>query len=132
MVKWLPILFLLILLLKEGRKHRASMLLYEDLTYLVRIHLQAPFRNLVLTPAVQAFNSSMSAVRQSVEWLLGYIVNYFKFMDFHKNLKIGLSSVGKMYIVSALLSNAHTILIWSPQPLKSILFMIPLSAHFFY
>ena len=107
------------------------MLLYEDLTYLVRIHLQAPFRNLVLTPAVQAFNSSMSAVRQSVEWLLGYIVNYFKFMDFHKNLKIGLSSVGKMYIVSALLSNAHTILIWSPQPLKSILFMIPLSAHFF-
>ena len=103
--------FFVILLLKEGRKHRASMLLYEDLTYLVRIHLQAPFRNLVLTPAVQAFNSSMSAVRQSVEWLLGYIVNYFKLMDFHKNLKIGLSSVGKMYIVSALLSNAHTILI---------------------
>ena len=29
-------------------------------------------------------------------------------MDFHKNLKIGLSSVGKMYIVSALLRNAHT------------------------
>lgn len=50
----------------------------------------------------------MSAVRESVEWLFGDIVNYFTFMDFHKNLKIGLSSVGKMYIVSALLRNAHT------------------------
>lgn len=109
------------------------MLFYEDPTYLLRIHLQAPFRNAVLTPAMQAFNSSMSAVRKSVEWFLGDIVNYFKFMnmDFHKNLKIGLSSVGKMYIVSALLGNAYTILIWSPQPLKSILFRIPLGAHFF-
>ena len=31
MVNWLPILFLLILLLKEGKKDRASMLLYEHL-----------------------------------------------------------------------------------------------------
>ena len=29
--------FFLILLIKEGRKHRASMLLYEDPTYLLRI-----------------------------------------------------------------------------------------------
>ena len=114
----------------EGRKHDAGMLadsgllndlqrfaysttgqpmcLYGDPAYPLRIHLQAPFRNAVLTPAMQAFNSSMSAVRESVEWLFGDIVNYFKFMDFHKNLKIGLSSVGKMYIVSALLCNAHT------------------------
>ena len=114
----------------EGRKHDAGMLadsgllndlqrfafsttgqamcLYGDPAYPLRIHLQAPFRNAVLTPAMEAFISSMSAVRESVEWLFGDIVNYFKFMDFHKNLKIGLSSVGKMYIVSALLRNAHT------------------------
>ena len=101
----------------EGRKHDAGMLadsgllndlqrfafsttgqamcLYGDPAYPLRIHLEA-------------FNSSMSAVRELVEWLFGDIVNYFKFMDFHKNLKIGLSSVGKMYIVSALLRNAHT------------------------
>ena len=85
------------------------MLLYEDPTYLLCIHLQAPFRNAVLTPAMQAFNSSMGAVRESVKWFLGDIMNYFKFMDFHKNFKIGPSSVGKMYIVSALLRNAHTI-----------------------
>ena len=69
---------------------------------------------------MQVFNSSMSAVRESVELFFGDIVNCFKFMDFHKNVKTGLSSVGKIYIVSALLSNAYTILIWSPHPLKSI------------
>lgn len=52
----------------------------------------------------------MSSVRSSVEWLFGDIVNYFKFIDFKKNLKIGLSSVGKMYIVCALLRNALTCL----------------------
>jgi hypothetical protein len=52
----------------------------------------------------------MSSVRVSVEWLFGDIANYFKFMDFKKNLKIGLSSVGKFYLVSALLRNALTCL----------------------
>ena len=88
----------------EGRKHDAGMLadsgplndlqrfafsstgqpmcLYGDPAYHLRIHLQVPFRNAVLTPAMQAFNSYMSAVRESVEWLFGDIVNYFKFMDF--------------------------------------------------
>ena len=101
----------------EGRKHDVSVLadsgllndlqrfafsstgqpmcLYGDPAYPLRIHLQVPFRNTVRTPALQAFNFSMCAARESVEWLLGDIVNYFKFLDFHKNLKIGLSSVGK-------------------------------------
>ena len=42
--------------------------------------------------------------------ILNDIINYFKFLDFNKDLKIGLSSVGKMYIVCALLRNARTIL----------------------
>ena len=37
------------------------------------------------------------------------IVNYFKFVDFRKNLKIGLSNVGKIYIVCPL-QNALTCL----------------------
>ena len=57
---------------------------------------------------MKAYNTAMSAVRSSVEWLFGDIINYFKFLDFKKNLKIGLSSIGKMYIVSALLQNALT------------------------
>ena len=77
---------------QEGRKHDAGMLadsgllndlqryafsptgqamcLYGDPAYPLRIHLQAPFRNAVLT-----FNSSMSTVRESVEWLFSTILN---------------------------------------------------------
>ena len=36
------------------------------------------------------------------------IVNYFKFLDFKKNLKLSLSAVGKMCIVCAILRNALT------------------------
>lgn len=84
--------------------------LYGDPAYPLRIHLQAPYRNGVLTPQQQAFNASMSAVRESVEWLFRDIVEYFKFMDYKKNLKIELSSVGKYYIVCAILRNAMTCL----------------------
>jgi len=74
------------------------------------VHLQAPFRHRVLTAQMQAYNHSMSAARSSVEWLFGDIINYFKFLDFKKNLKIGLSQVGKMYIVCSILHNALTCL----------------------
>ena len=64
------------------------------------------------TPSLpmQAYNAAMSGVRTSVEWLFGDIINYFKFLDFKKNLKIQLSSVGKMYVVCAILRNALTCL----------------------
>ena len=50
----------------------------------------------------------MSSVLVSVEWIFRDIANYFKFLDFKKNLKIALSQVGKIYIVCALLQNALT------------------------
>ena len=76
----------------------------------MRVHLQAPFRNMVLTPQMVNFNKAMSSVWVSVEWLFGDIVEYFKFVDFKKNLNISLSSVGKMYIVCAILRNVLTCL----------------------
>ena len=85
-----------------------SMCLYGDAAYPHRVHLQSPYRNAEITPQMQDFNKSMSSVSVSVEWLFGDIANYFRFMDFKKNLKIGLSSVGKFYIVSALFRNALT------------------------
>ena len=60
------------------------------------------------TPQMAMFSGSMSSVRVSVEWLFGDIVNYFKFLDFKKNLKIGLSNIGKTYVVCALMRNALT------------------------
>ena len=53
----------------------------------------------------------MSSARVSVEWVFNDIINYFKFLDFKKNLKVGLSAVGKMYIACAILQNARSILL---------------------
>ena len=63
-----------------------------------------------VTPAQSLWNQSMSEVRVSVEWIFGDIINYFKFLDFKKNLKIVLSAVGKMYTMAAILHNARAIL----------------------
>lgn len=116
----------------EGKKHDSGMLaqsellanlenysysptgdflcIYGDPAYTLRPHLQGPFKGLQLTPEQREFNKAMSATRVSVEWVFGDIINFFKFLDFKKNLKIHLSAVGKMYIVCSLLTNAHTIL----------------------
>ena len=39
------------------------------------------------------FKEKMSAVRESVEWLFADIINYFKFLDFKKNLSISRKNV---------------------------------------
>ena len=86
------------------------MCIYGDPAYPLWVHMQGPFRDAYLTPLKQLYNQSMSSVRTSVEWLFADVQNYFKFIDFKKNLKVGLSSFGKMYVVSALLRNALTCL----------------------
>ena len=87
-----------------------SLCVYGDPTYPLRVHIQGPFKGVNLTPAEQQFNKAMSQVRVSVEWLFWDIVNYFAFLDFKKKLKIGLSPVGTIYIVCALLRNVHSFL----------------------
>ena len=84
------------------------MCVYGEPAYPDRVHLQAPFRNRPLTAEMEAFTKSTSRVRVTVEWLFGDIVNCFRFLDFKKNLKIGLSSVGKLSVVAAILRNALT------------------------
>ena len=74
------------------------------------LQLQAPFRNIQLTPQMVLYHEAMSEVRVAVEWLFGSIGNYFKFIDFKSQLRVNLSALGKFYIVCALLQNAHTCL----------------------
>ena len=116
----------------EGRRHDSAMLgmsnllpqlqqrsidtngnpmcIYGDPAYPIRPQLLSPFPRANITPDQLAWNQTMSRVRVSVEWVFGDIVNFFKFIDFKKNLKVGLSPVGKMYLVCALLQNARTTL----------------------
>lgn len=42
------------------------MCLYGDPAYPLRVHLQPPFREALMTPAMLEFNKSMSSVRVSV------------------------------------------------------------------
>lgn len=81
--------------------------IYGDPAYPLRVHLQGPIQGAALTPQMELFNGSMSSVQVSV---FGDIFNYFKFFDFRKNLKIGLSNNGKTYVVCALMRNALTCL----------------------
>lgn len=84
--------------------------IYGDPAYPLRLHLQSPFRDVRPTQQMKDFNKSMSAVGVSVELVFGEVANSFKFIDFKKNLKIQLNSVGKMYVVCSLLHNAITCL----------------------
>ena len=112
----------------EERKHDSGMLrmlsLYQDLerhswapygtplcvygdpAYPRRVHLQIGFKGAWLTPAQERFNQSTSDVRATVEWSFGEITTYWAFTDFQKNLKIGMSTVRRQYLVATLLKNA--------------------------
>ena len=126
-------MFTLYIFLSEGKRHDSGMLrmsgflhnpqqhsfdtsgqplcIHGDLAYPLRIHLQGPYKGGQLTVDQEEFNSSMSKVREAVEWVFSDIVTYFAFLDFKKNLMIGLSPVGViMYSVCALLRNARTCL----------------------
>ena len=90
--------------------NREVLCIFGDAAYPLRRNLLAPYNGAQLTQEQMDFNSSMSKVRVTVEWMCGKVINNFKFTDFKKNLKIGLSCVGKFYRVSAILTNAHTCL----------------------
>ena len=97
----------------EGRKHDAGMLADSGLLNDMRNFAFSPAGQPVCVygdPAYPLRIHFQAQVRVSVEWLFGDIINFFKFLDYKKNPKVGLSSVGKMYIVCALLRNAITCL----------------------
>ena len=119
----------------EGRRHDAFMLsvsglpnklrsfngpcgdpyvLYGDPAYGVSRNILSPFRSQNLTPAQQEFNKNMSAVRVTVEWAFGKILQYFPYLDFKKNQKVLLQPIGKYYLVGTLVMNCHTCLYGSP------------------
>ena len=64
--------------------------IYGDPAYPFSVHLLTGFKGANITQQQAIWNQKMSKVRTSVEWVFGDMINYFKFLDFKKNLKIGL------------------------------------------
>ena len=84
--------------------------LYGDPAYGVSRNILSPFRGVNLSPQEHECNQRMSAVRVSVEWGFGKILQYFSYLDFKKNQKVLLQPVGKYYLVGTILTNCHTCL----------------------
>ena len=87
---------------------RDILCIYGDPAYPLRPHLMGLYRDNPLTPQMRSFNKAMSEARVSVEWLFSDIGESFKFIDYKKNLKLGMSAVGKQYIISVLFRNILT------------------------
>ena len=87
-----------------------TFVLYGDPAYPLRQHLLTPYRGAMLTPAQELFNKKMSKVRESVEWALCKVIQYFAFLDFRKNQKVLLQPIVKYYAVGVLLINCHSCL----------------------
>ena len=59
-----------------------------------------------LTQQQKDFNEAINKVRVSVEWFFGEIIKQFKFTDFKKNQRMGLSPIAKQYRLSVLPTNS--------------------------
>ena len=70
----------------------------------------AAFREVRDLLAFACFEDIIDEDKFLLLWELNDVATSWKFIDFKKNLKIGLSSVGRMYLVCAILRNALTCL----------------------
>ena len=70
----------------------------------------ATFREVRDLLAFACFEDIIDEDKFLLLWELNDVATSWKFIDFKKNLKTGLSSVGRMYLVCAILRNALTCL----------------------
>ena len=86
-------------------KGELSICIYGDSGYNARWFMEVQFQGATLTAAQKAFNSAMSGVRISVEWVFKEPKMYFATVDFKRKMKIFESPIGMLYTGSMLLSN---------------------------
>ena len=80
--------------------------IYGDSGYNSRWFMEVPFQEARLTAAQKAFNTAMSAVRITVEWICKELKMHFAAtVDFKRKMKIFESPVGILYSSAMLLSN---------------------------
>ena len=87
-----------------------QIIIYGDSAYPRSSVLAKPFARTNASADELKVNLLMSRARISVEWCFGKIDSLFAFNDFKKNIKILKNPIANYYLVSALLTNAHTCL----------------------
>lgn len=93
-------------------EHGRPLCIFGDPAYPLKRHLLTPYKRIGfgLTSTQKKFNYGMSRTREAVEWGFSKVLQFFAFVDFKKNLKIGLQQVGNYYKVAVLFSNCHSCL----------------------
>ena len=97
----------------EGKRHDhdSRLLAMSGLLQKLQQHSYSPTGGVLCLYGDSANpHRSISQVRVAVEWVFGDVANYCKFIEFKKNLKIGLRAIGKFFVVCALLKNCLTCL----------------------
>ena len=86
--------------------------IYGDSAYPERMHLQTPYKGNNLTNDQKTFNTAMSKVRVSVEWVFGEIAGYFAFIDFKKKSKNWIAASWNNVHYLCFIEECHFLLIW--------------------
>jgi nuclease HARBI1 len=81
--------------------------LYGDPAYPQSDILFGGFRRPAAGSPEAHWNTKMSKVRESVEWLFKEIITKWSFLDFRTSMKIFQMPVAKYFIVAAFLTNIH-------------------------
>jgi hypothetical protein len=81
--------------------------LFGDPAYPQTHLLFGGYRNPATGSPEAMWNTKMSSVRESVEWMFGSIVQYWRFLDFRASMKVFLFPVANYYRVGAFLLNLH-------------------------
>jgi len=90
------------------RQGQPNYAIYGDGGYSNSKFVKVGFRNCTnLTPRQKQFNREMSALRVSVEYGFGRVIQQFAFLDLKKNQKLYLQYLKEQYFVAVILANCQ-------------------------
>lgn len=84
--------------------------IYGDSIYLPDRHLVARPKGRNLAPGVERFNAAMSALRISVEWMIGKLYSTCRLLKMKDRNSLLQSNLHRRMVIGIVLTNCHTCL----------------------
>jgi len=91
----------------------AEFMLYGDPAYPLTAHMFGGFRHTIPGSAEARWNTEMSRVRETVEWMFKEVTAQFRYIDFRASMKIFKEPVGMYYFICVFLTNIRCTLYWN-------------------